>query len=251
MSGLPADGERKRFCNCLHPLAELSVQWSGYSFRIPGPQSIGALSSLETEANEGKVSYCHDLHLDYDFDRAAFAAATRDIGTLIRRSEIEVVGPGGRPNSLPVVEECRIAFNGVNHNCICGSSEPERRPRCPRECRAYDEWGNDTGQPFIVDVGSTAYLGRFEKVHYWFDCKTRRKPYDKMVQMAMMALKHHLGDSIELHSKGNWAYHWGAGHEWPGRPPTRDPGGAVEIYEHVFPERAPVQNILAMESIGF
>ena len=76
------------------------------------------------------MSYCHDIFLDKEFDRAAFAAATRDIRTLIRRSEVEVVGQSGRPNSLPVVEEFRIALNGVNHNCVCGSSEPEIRPRC-------------------------------------------------------------------------------------------------------------------------
>ena len=50
------------------------------------------------------MSYCHDIHLDSDFDRAAFVAAAKDIRTLIRRSEIEVVGPSGRPNSLPIVE---------------------------------------------------------------------------------------------------------------------------------------------------
>ena len=69
--------------------------------------------------------------------------------------------------------------------------------------------------------------------------------------MSMIALKHHLEDSIELSSKGNWAYHWGAGYELAGRPPKRVRSGAVEVYEHIFPERAPVQNILARESIGF
>ncbi len=197
------------------------------------------------------MSYCHDIHLDKNFDRAAFAAAAIDIRTLIRRSEIELAGPSGRPNSLPVVEELRITFNGVNHNCVCGSSEPEVLPRCPRECRAYDRWGSDAGQPFEVDVTPTAYWNRSRKRQIWFDCKTYHKPYDEMVKMSMIALKHHLGDSVELSSKGNWAYHWGAGYELAGRPPKRERGGAVEVYEHVFPDRAPVQNILASESIGF
>ena len=126
-----------------------------------------------------------------------------------------------------------------------------RITRCPRECRAYDSWGNETGQPFFVDVRSEAYLLRPGKHQYLFDCKTYRKPYDEIVKMSMIALKHHLGDSITLHSKGNWAYHWGGGYELTGRPPKRDQGGAVEVYEHVFPDRAPVQNILASESIGF
>ena len=197
------------------------------------------------------MSYCHDLELDFDFDRAAFAAAARDIRTLIRRSEIEIVGPSGRPNSLPVVEDARIAFNGVNYNCDCGSSEPESRPRCPPECRPYDRWDNDMGQSFIVDINSSGYMSSSRGGQYWFDCKTYRKPYDEMVKMSMMALKHHLGDTITLHSKGNWAYHWGAGHERSDGTAKRARGGAVEMYEHVFPERAPVQNILASESIGW
>ncbi len=197
------------------------------------------------------MSYCHDIHLDSDFDRAAFVAAAKDIRTLIRRSEIEVVGPSGRPNSLPIVEDFRIAYNGVNQNCVCGSSEPERRPLCPRECRKHHRWGSDAGQPFVVDVSSTAYLSRLHKGYYWFDCKTGRKPYDKLVKMSMMALKHHLEDSIKLSSHGNWSYDWGAGYELTGQAPRRTPGGAVEVYEHIFPERAPVKNILASESIGW
>ncbi len=59
------------------------------------------------------MSYCRDLLLVYDFDRAAFAAAARDVRTLIRHSEIEVVGSSGRPNSLPVVEELHITFNRI------------------------------------------------------------------------------------------------------------------------------------------
>ena len=48
------------------------------------------------------MSYCHDILLDKEFDRAAFAAAARDVRTLIRRAEVKVVGPSGRPNSLPI-----------------------------------------------------------------------------------------------------------------------------------------------------
>ena len=199
------------------------------------------------------MSYCHDIHLAKDFDRIAFAAATRDVRTLISRSEVKVVGPASRPMSFPIVEEDRIAFNGVNQNCVCGESEPEDRSLCSLECRRNFRWESDAGASFIVDVRSEAYLNSdpFRKDVYWFYCKTWHKPYDEVVKMSMMALKHHLGDFITLDSKGNWAYHWGAGHELPGQAQTRIPGGAVAIYEHVFPDRAPVQNILNSESIGF
>ena len=206
------------------------------------------------------MSYCHDLLLDGDFCRDAFAAAAQDVRTLIRRSEIEVVGPSGRPDSLPIVEEFRIAFNGVDENCICGSVEAEIRPRCPPECYGGQWLWISTGQAFDVDVrpseafGGVKPRGGYPKAsregRYWFDCKTHYKPYDKMVQMAMMALKHHLGNSIELHSKGNWSYSWGAGSDRGGRG-VRIPHGAVAMYEHIFPERAPVQNILDGESVGW
>ena len=41
------------------------------------------------------------------------------------------------------------------------------------------------------------------------------------------------------------------GYELTGQAPRRTPGGAVEVYEHIFPERAPVKNILASERIGW
>ena len=199
------------------------------------------------------MSYCHDILLDEEFDRAAFAAAARDVRTLIRRAEVKVVGPSGRPNSLPIVEAERIEFNGVNRNCVCGLTEPDDEVLCLPPCGNIYLNPGGAGQPFSVDVRRRQPLNWYLKPEngYWFDCKTSHKPYDEMVKMSMMALKHHLGDSITLHSKGNWAYQWGGGSELPGRAQTRVPGGAVAIYEYVFPDRAPVQNILASESIGF
>ena len=200
-----------------------------------------------------KMSYWHDILLDRDFDRAAFASATRDIRTLMRRTEIKVVGPLGQPYSLPIVEDERIEFNGVNQDCVCGIGDYEMGKSCTFECRASFLRSGDAGQAFTMDVRPKQCLKMYSYRDgvLWFDCKTRHKPYDEMVKMCMIVLKYHLGDSIVLHSKGNWAYHWGAGHERPGQTPTRLPGGAVEVYEHVFPERAPVQNILDSESIGF
>ena len=58
------------------------------------------------------MGYGHRIYLDKDFDRGALADAFKDIRTLIQRTEIKVVGPEGRPNSLPIVEDDRIEFNG-------------------------------------------------------------------------------------------------------------------------------------------
>ena len=70
--------------------------------------------------------------------------------------------------------------------------------------------------------------------------------------LAMIALKHHLDDSAEMTSKGRWVIEWGAGYNWSSDlEPHRIPKGAVEIYEHVFPDRAPVRNILSEEGEGW
>ena len=68
--------------------AELALQLSG-----------GDVKHLTGNSPEAEMSYCHDIHLAKDFDRIAFAAATRDVRTLISRSEVKVVGPAGRPMS--------------------------------------------------------------------------------------------------------------------------------------------------------
>ena len=90
------------------------------------------------------MSYCHDIYLEKNFDRAAFAAAARDIRTLIRRSEVQVVGPEGRPNSLPIVEDERIAFSGVNRHCVCGLLN-QRTGTC-----AYPSAGQICGGPTLA-----------------------------------------------------------------------------------------------------
>ena len=71
------------------------------------------------------MGYGHQIYLDKDFDRAALADAFKDIRTLIQRTEIKVVGPEGRPNSLPIVEDDRIEFNGANYNCVCDKGDSE------------------------------------------------------------------------------------------------------------------------------
>ena len=71
-------------------------------------------------------------------------------------------------------------------------------------------------------------------------------PYDKMAMMAMIALKHHLGDSVIINSKGRWKIEWGA---WFAVPEYLSKS-AVGTYRYVFPERAPVQNILDREGGG-
>ena len=188
------------------------------------------------------MGYAHDIELHRNFDREAFAAATADIRTLISRLEIPLAGPTGRPGTLPVVEADYIAFNGLNEFCTCDPEDPKYHSdrRCRWKCgRGY----NDCGQPFVIDVRPGIALSRWHRDRYWFDCKTQYKPYDLAVMVTMIALKHHLGESLVMYSKAAWAGGWNYS--------RRHHGGAVGVYEHVFPERTPVQNILDQDEYEY
>ena len=200
------------------------------------------------------MSYVHDILLDMDFDRAALAAAVEDIRTLFRRTELPVVGPSGRPGTLPVLEDDFIGFNGRNRGCTCDPEGPGYHDWS--SCRFEICWGNflsggDWTDPFAMDMkpdrpwGISTLGGR-----YWFDCKTRRQPYDQAVMLAMIALKHGLGEQITMESRGRWDVEWNVTGGLFARSAGWSSSSPVELYEHVFPERAPVQNILSFEGVG-
>ena len=202
------------------------------------------------------MSYVHDIHLDLDYDPAAFAAAVEDIRTLFRRAELPVVGPTSRPATTPVLEDDFIGFNGINRDCTCDPDAPwyhSRDEYCVFVgCGAFGSGPNDDGgQPFVMDLtrgplrGASPSRGR-----HWFDCKTRRQPYDLAVMLAMVPLKHHLGEQVDLLTKGAWSL-------WEVRNSLIASGrrgwstaSVVALYEHVFPERAPVRNILSHEAMS-
>ena len=200
------------------------------------------------------MGYAHSIYLDADFDRAAMAAAFLDIRELIARTEIKVVGPEGRPKSLPIIKDELVAFNGINHNCVCDEFDDSYNElsMCPIECLGGDSWRDDSCVPLWIDIRSENlekdwYYNSYGN-RYWIDCQTRRRPYDKMVMMAMIAVKHHLGDSAKVHSSGRWDIEWNIGTGFS--TPKTEAKGAIATYEHVFPNRAPVQNILSFEGDG-
>ena len=202
------------------------------------------------------MGYVHDIHLDLDYDPAALASTVADIRPLFRHPELPVVGPTGRPGTTPVLEDGYIGFNGISHDCTCDPHAPWYHS-LNRDCMVVGCTGagpgpnNDGGQPFVMNLtreprwGIDTIDGR-----YWFDCKTRRKPYDQAVMLAMVPLKHHLGEQIELHTKGIWSL-------WEVRDSVMTSGrggwstsSVVALYEHVFPERAPVRNMLSYEAMA-
>ena len=187
------------------------------------------------------MGYYHSMTLDKGFDRAAFAAAVEDIRTLIDCAGVPIAGPFGSPGSLPILEEALIAFNGVNDNCVCTVSH---WGFWPHQSQCYSgSLVDDSCEAFLVDVRSETYTDRHDETRYSFDWKTDYKPYDLVVMLAMVALKHHLGDSSVMESKGPWhCWQYGTGY-WRENPRNC----AVGIYERAFPDRAPLQNILNEE----
>ena len=196
------------------------------------------------------MGYVHDIHLDIDYDPAAAA----DIRTLFRRAEPPIAGPSGRPRTTPDLDDSHIGFNGINRNCVCDPSDPDYHglEDCLNAICLSDRRGDNSYQPFEIDLKSTRrWRSSKQRDSYWFDCKTRRKLYDQAVMLAMIALKHHLGDQVEMHSKGRWDIEWSFGGGPWDRFVGRELPGPVDIYEHVFLDRAPVANILASEGEGW
>ena len=190
------------------------------------------------------MTYSHDIFLDMDFDPDAFAAAVSDVRTLFRRTELPVVGPSGRPGTVPVLDDDFIGFNGINHDCTCDPEASNYRDMGPcwdARCRPASP-RNDGGSPFVMDLkperpwGVTTFGGR-----YWFECPTRRTAYDLAVMLAMVPLKHHLAEQIEIHTKGVWSF-WNISDNllFPWGPGWSKSSSVVSMYEQVFPERAPV-----------
>lgn len=98
----------------------------------------------------------------------------RDIAAVIRRCEVPVGDMYGTPDSLPQISPSRIAFNGIE----------------PEAC-------DDFLYPPMFDLNPS--LGLREGYSY---CKTHRYPYDIVVCVSLLIIKHHLGDNARLSSNG-------------------------------------------------
>ena len=162
------------------------------------------------------------------YDRDKFAEAIKDIALLLRRSEIPVVNVHGIPDTLPSITATSVSFNGITRRCKCDANNFDRGEH-EWVCWARQEGEespceDDSGDPFTLD-GETIGL------EY---CVTNRKPYDAVVGSALLALKHHLPSHFFIASDGKWNVEWKHGAK-DGTP------SAVALYEHVFPERAPVK----------
>ena len=123
--------------------------------------------------------------------------------------EISLAGPWGKPNTLPIAEHDRIGFNGIDRTCACSGYDLQNTAPCPPDCYSGGAYLNEACGSFRMDFRSgTPLESMYHSNAWWFDFTTRRRPYDKMVMLAMIALKHHLGNSVEMGSKGRWDIEW-------------------------------------------
>ena len=97
-----------------------------------------------------------------------------DIAAVIRRCEVPIGNTQGTPGSRPLISPRHIAFNGID----------------PEACE-------DFSYPPMFELNPC--LGLREGYSY---CKTHRYPYDIVVCVSLLIIKHHLGDNVRLSSNG-------------------------------------------------
>ena len=106
----------------------------------------------------------------------------QDIGNIIMASEISIGDGSDNPDSQPVLEHDLVQMNGIGdeaHDTLCYPPD--------------FEWNR---QIHPVEFLGFAY------------CKTVRKPYDVVVCAALLAIKHHQRDNVEITSDGRFDNEW-------------------------------------------
>ena len=105
----------------------------------------------------------------------------QDIQKIILASDVPIGDGCGAWDSKPVLEPDQVVLNGIDddsHDTLWYPPVFEGRRKLP---------------PFS--------LGRDF-------CKTAQKPYDVVVCAALVAIKHHQGDNVEIHSDGKFDDEW-------------------------------------------
>ena len=106
----------------------------------------------------------------------------QDIENIIMASEMPLGDGSDEPGSQPILEHDLVQVNGIGdegHETLCYPPD--------------FEWNRKFHQP--ESLGSDF-------------CKTARKPYDVVVCAALLAIKHHQGDNVEIHSDGKFDDEW-------------------------------------------
>ena len=106
----------------------------------------------------------------------------QDIQSIILASEVPIGDGNGIQDSQPVLEHDLVQLNGIGDDAY------------ETLCYPPDfEWNQEVHRP-----GSEGFAF----------CKTARKPYDVVVCAALLAIKHHQGDNVEICSDGEFDNEW-------------------------------------------
>ena len=117
------------------------------------------------------MGYTNYWERDCELPHKDFSSAASDCKKIFEGLEIQLAGVSGQ--LLPELNEYYIAFNG-SEELAC--------------------------EDFIFSVNQEARRGRERASGY---CKTEKLPYDLCVKIALIVLKHHLGDSVTISSDGD------------------------------------------------
>jgi len=132
-----------------------------------------------------------------------FEKAAGEINKALANLPSGVVIKGGHGEGEPVVETTYIWFNGDDSKGL-----------------SHETFGLG---PF--DMGGFQSFEEIEKDGVFGFCKTARKPYDLMVCVSLMILKHNLGADFKISSDGG----------------LNDWREAIDFYENLFDRKAPKQ----------
>ncbi len=132
-----------------------------------------------------------------------FAKASEEIELAIENLPAGVVIRGGQGKGEPEITPTRIWFNGD----------------------ASQDLDHETFGVELFEMGSFQSFEDIDKDGAFGFCKTARKPYDLLVCVSLMILKHNLGADLTVSSDGSYS-HW---------------ANAIEFYENLFKRKAPKQ----------
>ena len=128
------------------------------------------------------MGYTHYYHIQDITKPLMTSEIAQDIESIIMASEIPLGDGSDEPDSQPILEHDLVQVNGIGdegHETLCYPPD--------------FEWNRKVHRP--ESLGSSF-------------CKTARKPYDVVVCAALLAIKHHLGDNVEIHSDGDFDDEW-------------------------------------------
>jgi hypothetical protein len=178
---------------------------------------------------EDKMGYTHYLYRPKEIQPEVFKQIVADLKAIIEKAGVPLAGWNGK--GTPELTDEVIAFNGV---ADCGHKKTESIAIAWPAKNANGINQTNNGEDVLNGtwfagglLGSRACGGdcshetfRFERAYqpqewqkpdkngFWFCfCKTAYKPYDLIVQAAMIIIKHYLKDQVVVHSDGD-VQHW-------------------------------------------